>query len=609
MRKNKFIVVLLSMVMAVCLCFGLAACGDKPDPKPEPDAAKITNGYYDGTYSAGGATQEAWFRFHENGAIMDGKQTFYFQAYSISGSLQNAMAGPMLGVYEILDEQITVKSYPSGSNRDGDKDPCIDRTADKTVVLKSLDGTTEYFRTGWDTKENKLLGIPAVNEDKGITINNNMGVPSYFCNYCYLNKTDAISEKGVEMGKYYANVNEVRNASITIYHNGTYEDNKVTGESAINGTYTKNGNVYTLTAGSGAKGGTLTITDTGATFAVTGADTVTMTITRDRDVSFTFTGSGTSQGVTLDHTLTLYDDYSLTFVSKMGATVVGSSEGTWKEESDASVVMSYTIGTTSGYVTKETGSTAGKYNYETEYNGATLKTEEFEVQVEALYTLTGTITGPDQSGNPSGTSYSATLALNDDLSFSLDLTAGGQTAPAAKGTYAPVMNGQVPTGFKLTVSESSFYSAGAEFTVSITGFGATGIAGLSVELPAATMQIQGGTTITVLNAATLSWSAVTTVYTFTGSLYSGQVTGELQLLSDGSCKYILNNMDAGTGTWTTQNIAGQDIPGSITITVLGATEAETVNVTPDWSNMKLSVVMPAVNQISVTVEYALPTVA
>lgn len=605
MRKNKFIVVLLSMIMAVCLCFVLAACNNENNP-PEDKTAKITEGYYDGTYVGGGYTQDMYIRFHEEGEVFEGKKTFYFQIYSTGAGGSQAMVKPMLGTYEVQDQEITLKAYSSGDGR-SDASTMIERTADKTVVLKSLDGTNEYCKTGWDTKEDKLLGIPAANADQGITATNTMGVTTQHGNYCLLKKTDAKTDRGVVLATYYANVGEVRNASITIFHNGTYEDNKVTGTEAINGTYTKNGDVYTLTAGTGAKSGTLTVTATGANLAVTGQDAVTMTTERDREISYTFTGSGDSEGVTLNYTVTLFDDGSAQMVSKVGDNVVSDLEGTWVESEDADVVMTVQFGTAvTGYVTKESNND-GKYHYEVDINGATLKTEDYEAQVEALYTLTGTITGPDQTGNPTGTTYAAELKLNNDLSFSLDLTNNGQTVSAATGVFAPVMNGAVPTAYTCTVKTSTFYTVDSTFTVSIT-LGSSGITALSAELPAVTQEY-GGNTITILNAATLQWSAVTTVYTFTGSLYSGAVTAELTLLSDGSCAYKLNGNEAGTGTWITEDFAGQTFPASITITVLGASEAATVTVTKDWTNMKLTIAMPAVNNLAVTVEYALPTAA
>lgn len=157
MKKKLFAGILATLMCVVCAVAGLTACGGNPDDK---DAVKITEGVYDGTYMPTGQPykQDNYIRFHEEGEIFEGKQTFYYHSYSGEGVQAQAMVKPILGVYEVLDEEITIKSWQSGSQRAEDQGGVLEnRTADKTVVLKSLDGATEYCRTGWDTKDRKSV--------------------------------------------------------------------------------------------------------------------------------------------------------------------------------------------------------------------------------------------------------------------------------------------------------------------------------------------------------------------------------------------------------------------------------------------------------------------
>ena len=103
----------------------------------EEDTELPTEGYYEGRYSgaSGGTTfeQDCFISFHEKGEIIEDKQTFYFQAMSGSGEQWIAVIDPLLGTYEVLDEEITMNTAPSAELRvEGNME---EMTADKTFVF------------------------------------------------------------------------------------------------------------------------------------------------------------------------------------------------------------------------------------------------------------------------------------------------------------------------------------------------------------------------------------------------------------------------------------------------------------------------------------------
>ena len=333
--KKKFTVLLLALTLALGACLGLTACGDKDKGGTTPKA--ITEGVFDGTYTGGGFKQDVYIRFHKTGDLVDGKQTFYYQAVTGEGASANVLV-LLIGTYEVLDEEITLKAWQSGTQRAEDQGGVFtDRKADKTVVLKSLDGTTEYCRTGWDTKEDKLLGIPAVTPDGSVTVGNTMGVSTHYGNYCYLRKTDdGREDRKVAMATYYAKPDAIKNATITLYYGNVYEDNGVTGSDTVAGTYKQTGDgAYALTAGSGAKSGTLTVTSEKVTFTPSGESEIEMSNTVIRSEVYKLTSdtipATSTTPVDTKYEFVLYDNKSVSATVKMASSgaALGSVEGTW----------------------------------------------------------------------------------------------------------------------------------------------------------------------------------------------------------------------------------------------------------------------------------------
>lgn len=675
MKKKSLFVGVLTLAVGACTALGLAACNND---KPNETEAKITEGIYDGTYTAQGYTQDNYIRFFEDGEVL-GKQCFYYHVFTKDSTIEMPVVDPLLGTYEVVDESYTMKSYADSSHRDKDAgDPFVDRTADKTVICYSLDGNTEYFRTGWDTKENKLLGIPAANTGLGITADNKMGVSSFYGNYCLLNSTADKTDKGVALNTFYCDTETVKNASIVIYHNGTYADNKVTGTDTVNGTYTVSESTYTLTAGTGATGGSLVIGTNGATFTPTGGTAINMSSTRNRQPldGYVFTGRGIPEGMETerDITVTLYDDNSVS-VTGLQKTM----EGFW-EEGDEGIITITDLGVD---IFVETKTDADGEYYEVTVSGVTCRTEsvekvtllhtytnnkfmglnatatiklysdgsavlecdhaavgpqlgspcegtyegrnvtittnagsvEFTISgeegnyvasnaqlgdftgttapeatnpnpgpetpkpVTALFTLTGKVTGPDQTGQGT-TEYDAELKLNDDLSFVLNLTNNGVTVPAAKGTFAA--NTQTG-GYTLTVKESTFYTVDSTLTVSaewdLSNPQNPVAKSLSVELPEAKTTYPGVGEITVLNEATLSYSSVTEVAKLTGTSTDAMSnTHNLEMIMYSDYTFVLNDtgIKLANGTFSVNQSTGTY---TVTITDSGNYTIESITVT------------------------------
>ena len=567
--KKKLFSGILAALMCVCMAIGLTACNnDKPDNGGGEDKA-ITEGVFDGTYTAGGFTMDVYFRFHENGEILDGKQTFYYHAYS------GAIAGtaPLLGIYEVLDEEITVREVaPKASQRKQNQDK--DFTASKTVVLKNLDGV-EYCRTGWDAKEGLLLGFKQGSDTKGL-------IPDgYATEYCYVQTTETKTDHGVEMNKFYANVGDVRNASITLFHNGTYADDKVTGTETINGTYTVSNGVYTLTAGTGAKSGTLTVTESGATFAVTGADSITMSKTRDRVPveGKVFTGTGVPTGMTTEVTITvtLYDDNSVTL------TGMGSLEGTWAEVEGAICIS--VAGTDDIYPEEKTDND-GTY-YEFEMSGITCRTVSVKAAVTTLYTLTGTATGKDQTGADTQVEYTLTLA--SDYKFALNY-AGAMDV--AKGDWTVLTTGADAGKFQLTVKETfnNMFTIDSTWLVTVTyNSDYTEITELSVEVPAVSAMFISAATLTYSSTPAKTEFLVFTTENEVTSPLAATISYRITLYTDNTLKfertatsqYIPAAELAGTWTAGTANLPASMVIGE------GDT-AMNITVTTDWQTFKLS---------------------
>lgn len=531
MKKTRLVAALLCVAT---LCVGVAAltaCNDTPTPTPT-DTLALTDGVFDGTYTGGGYKQDTYIRFHEEGEVLAGKKTFYYHAYSGEGATAQPQVKEMLGTYEVVEESITVKCWQAPDKRaEEDGGVCENRTADKTIVCKSLDGQTEYFKTGYDSANKRIFGIPATKEDLGITTDNNMGVMSFYCNYCYLQTTDAKTDRGVALESFYADVNEVKNASLVIYHNKTYADNKVTGEDNGTGTWTKSGTTYTLTTtASGLTGGSLEVAADGhtATFTPTGKAAISMKDTRNRTAEYTLTGDvdvDNGQGGTIPSTLTvtLNDDNSavISIVTKQGSMEIMSQEGTW-ENVEGSILVSNTIfaGNLILSEVKEGDKyvLSGKIKLQGGDTDITVKTAPYEKEEEkatALYTFNG--------GYPS---YGVTMELklmSDNTAVLTSVNGTGAEPVTANGTW--------------TANESK------PATVTITGLDTFNIT-----------ENNDGTFSVTINQMPLKTELPKVIQTMSATLYNGYLTYTLELYNDKTA--VFTNKQTGSdplvvkGAWT-----------------------------------------------------------
>lgn len=541
MNKKILLVGALTAVMSVGATIGLAACDFKG-----PDDIKITEGVYDGSYSANGYTQETYFRFYEDGELFSGQSNFYYHVRSYNSNASVFAINPLLGTYEVKDESYTMSAYNNHDDKSSDSVLATELTADKTVILYDLSGNT-LFTTGWDTENNRLLGIPADCSFSSAT----------YREYIYANSDKTYTDYGVALYTYYCDTETVRNASLVIYHNNTYADNYVTSNEIVEGTYTVSGSTYTLNAGTGANGGTLVTSSTGATFTPAGGSAITMSTERNREKldDYVFSGVVTSEDYTAEMQIILYDDNSVDILNN-GAVQLS---GTWVADDDGNPVYVSITGFSDAYIESDTDED-GVY-YTIAINGTTCRTESVAYTV---YTFTGT----HSMGN-----FPATLELKND-GTAVYVVEHEQYGGTFEGTWTK--EGNEPASVSL---------ANGVLTLTITGSNGAYIAENTDQ------QI------------TLS----TKLYSFTGSAYSGAVQAELVLYANGTCAYILNGNTLTIGTYTTTTISGMAIPASITLEEF----EDAIAITPDWTNMQLKANMPATSTgvPAIEVVYNLPTAA
>ncbi len=274
MKKQAFWVVLILFLALVAA----SACAQ----------GNLTEGVYVNTFTAEGRGEYYnFFHFYENGL-------FYASQYN-GGQYT-------VGRYEIKDE-------PMEYNLGDDENPDM-TTADKTLVLTKLDGSA-YATIAYDTQRDQLGDVAVL---YNLEFQHDLAPDP-----------DKSLENGVAIQEFV--MADDAYSMVALKHNGTYED---TVGMLLEGTWTQDGSVYTLTDGDSGSSYTMTLSEDGYTAEYVGLDgeAVALTLVREAEAKLTFTGTTDAAYGTMDVTLTCYEDSTAKLiVGYSGAEQ--SIDGTW----------------------------------------------------------------------------------------------------------------------------------------------------------------------------------------------------------------------------------------------------------------------------------------
>ncbi len=278
MKKTcrKSLCLMLAMVLMLAISSAVA----------EPSS--LTDGVFDYTMTPEG--REPMYNF----VHFYDSNVFYASTY---GGGQYAV-----GFYEVTDEP---RDYEDG---DGST-----HAASKTILMKKLDGS-EYATVAYDA-EKGIIGdfTPLYNNE----LMHNLEPDA-----------DKIKENGVALYEYIVEGDDY--AMVGINHNGTYQDSV---DAIIEGTWTLDGNIYTLTDGDAGDVYTLTLSEDGyaAEYKMPDGTTYSMLLVREPEAVMVFTG--TAKSATLGEVAAAIHCYD-SGEAVLDMTVSGSTQsvpgGTWK---------------------------------------------------------------------------------------------------------------------------------------------------------------------------------------------------------------------------------------------------------------------------------------
>lgn len=319
MKKSLF-VTLICLFLALSIV--LAGCGPKEAevveteevktaeptevvteaPTEAPKEVTMFDGIYEERFTPPGYGEYVgYFHFYENGVV-------YVSLYN-NGQY-------MAGYYEIVDE---------GKGWDpklGEADHVFDPTAattDKTIIITNFDGS-EYARVGYDTALDMVVNLESYYNKNFKHIVDSPHTPE--------------DETGVNVIELYKEDDDY--SLVALKHNGTFQDSI---DMIIEGTWVKEGNVFTLTDADSGKSYTITMNEDG-TGAYVGQDGTALTLVppKEKVVQLTFAGSlleaayGEMKGITY-----LYEDKTAKLALEYPAGQVREIEGTWEMAADYSL--------------------------------------------------------------------------------------------------------------------------------------------------------------------------------------------------------------------------------------------------------------------------------
>ena len=291
-----------------------------------PKEVTMTTGVYEVKFTPEGYSEfDNFIHFYDNGI-------FYLSLYN---------AGQVAaGYYEVVDQEMEYNSNPD--------DDTIKATAPQVVKLTNLDGT-DYATIAYD--QDTLMNASIL----------------YNMNFLHVADTDKTSadETGVTVGEFV--LGDDAYSTVAIKHNGTFQD---TISTMIDGTWSLDGNIYTLTDSSTNASYTLTISEDGKTGEYVGQDGTTQTLNMTQmkgNLVMTFSGTGTDAAGDVTATVECFDNAK----TKVNLNVSGAdiaSAGTWVAAADASSTPTLTVNGTD-YTT--TANADGTYSFDFSVNNGT----------------------------------------------------------------------------------------------------------------------------------------------------------------------------------------------------------------------------------------------
>ena len=611
MKKSKLFRVLI-LCVAFAMCFGLfAACGgteeethtthtdedgdgycdvcgelisdsDDGDEDGDEDTVLLTDGYYSRSLSS---TRTLLIKFYE--ADDDGVTYFYAEA---------ATGEAYKGIYEVKSEELSFLTYtdegiPYGEDEDG----YGWLTADTAIYFYEDDGTTEfainnsnYYADG--TAENVL----ALYEDCLIHAKIE-GAYSATRVLTHASEADFDTDDEVSIEKYkfmLASTDDipegatfgdtVQDYTFVITQNSFKTNITSTDDSYTEGSYSYADNVYDLYDDLFEEDfGTLTITDTGATY-LSEDQTVSIDLVEYEEAEEEETSGTTEVSVwtgTADVYLSAYDatitsEFTLTFYSDFTAELIVSVNSS--EMTVATLTWSLSE---SGYTIYFEDSSNG------EFSAFTLSSDGMSVVwsgdiSDSLTGVTVTLTGDVSdlaalqavevagtsevsvwSGETTFTVYSYEMTATFTLTFYSDFTAELIcSAMGSEMTAATLTWSLSESGYTIYFEDSS-NGEFSDFTLSSDGMSVVWSGDVSDSMTGIKVTLTGDVNdLSALQAVEAVEEEVTTVTTFTGettfTVYSYEMTATFTLTFYSDCSVELvcsamgSEMTAATATWS-----------------------------------------------------------
>ncbi len=262
----KVLAIMLCLVMAVS---AFAACSQPDNPDPSPSGStekKLTDGMFYFMFSTEGRSFHHYVHFYDNGM-------FYFS--DLNGNSK------VIGTYEVVDGEKEV-NY-AATREDKINEVISTTTVPKTVNFKDMSGA-QVGTAGWNPADGKLYGVVW---EVGMKFSNTQVYEQQAADWA------PDSEMGEETGVALFVYEDKADIScyVEINHNGTFVDMM---GMMIEGTWTVDGNVYTLKDAESDDTAKLTVN--GDTAEYVGYDGTTMTITLKEEEKKDEGGSSSGNG-------------------------------------------------------------------------------------------------------------------------------------------------------------------------------------------------------------------------------------------------------------------------------------------------------------------------
>lgn len=414
MKKAR--ILLIAIVLAIV---SVAAVGCKDGAKQ----AKVTDGIFEDSLSFGGATYSSTIKFKENGE--------YFTGYLVAAGQGTFDAGE----WEVIEKS---KDYTDpGPDYDVTKtEDNVACTASKVVKLTSF-VTGESVEYAYD--RNTIWEVDCGSGAKNRKFEHKAD-----------KEYDETEEVGVIVKKFYFENKE--GSSITLYHDKSFSD--YTGETAVDGTWTKvSATVFTLN-GEDGEVFTLTVSADGKTATLKVSDTETLDLSSSLfSEAYKFEGTasdvaGKIQGAydvdaTAEVELVCYDNdtFELSIVVTKGAMFTSESlivaAGTYSVDNN---VFSFTFEGNDAPIKTTTVDGFAKLNYtfSGSYNDGGVSVTAFTVELSCeVVAISHTFESTTSTIPYSGT---AKVLCYNDGTFVVKVNVAGNESEIDSGTYTTAAN-------------------------------------------------------------------------------------------------------------------------------------------------------------------------